>query len=122
MMAYKALRYHQPKYIYELLKIHVPSSERNLRSHDDNCSLVEPMISRHVSIQHLFECSAPRLFNHILMEICVSDSIAEFKKILKTFLFRESYDSLNLVINLSYVVWFQLGNCYMYETSVYSEF
>ena len=104
MMAYKALRYHQPKYIYELLKIHAPSSERNLRSHDDNCTLVEPMISRHVSIQRSFEYCAPRLFNRLPLEIRASDSIAEFKKMLKTFLFRESYDLSNLVINPSYAV------------------
>ena len=32
VMAYNALRYHQPKYIYEHLKIHAPSSKRNLHS------------------------------------------------------------------------------------------
>ena len=103
-MTYKALGHHQLKYIYELLKIHAPSSERNLRSHDDKCALVEPMISRHVSIQRSFEYCAPRLFNHLPLEIRASDSITEFKKMLKTFLFRESYDLSNLVINPSYAV------------------
>jgi len=103
-MTYKALSFHQPKYIYELLKKHVPVSERNLKSHDDNCTLVEPMISRHVSIQRSFEYCAPRLFNHLPFEIRASDSIAEFKKKLKTVLFRESYDLSNLVIHPSYAV------------------
>ena len=117
MIAYKALRYHQPKYIYELLKIRDPSSERNLRSQDDNCTLVEPLISRHISIQRSFEYCALRLSNHLPLEVRASDSIAEIRKMIITFLFRESYDLSNLVINPSYAVWFHLGKFYMYETS-----
>ena len=56
------------------------------------------------------------------MELRTSDSITEFKKMLKTFLFRKRYDLSNLVINPPYAVQFHLGKCYMYETSAYSEF
>ena len=55
-------------------------------------------------IQRSFEYCAPRLFNHLPFEIRASDSIAEFKKKLKNFLFRESNALSNLVIHTSFAV------------------
>ena len=51
-----------------------------------------------------FQYSAPRLYNKLPVEIIDSENINQFRKRLKAYLFRESYDMNQKTINEQYKV------------------
>ena len=52
----------------------------------------------------LFNIVAPRLYNKLPMEMKDNENITQFKKRLKTYLFGESYDMNQKIINEQYKV------------------
>ena len=103
LLTYKAINFGEPQYISELFKIHVPNFNMNLRIFDEE-RLEEPFISRSVQVQRSFRYSAPRLFNSLPVSVRRSETLAIFKKNLKTFLFTKAYDVLSETISPDFSV------------------
>ncbi len=87
LLTYKSLHGMAPSYIAELIKIHVP--KRTLRSNSKLLLIVPP--SREVSTayygERAFSVAAPILWNKLPAHIQNADSLATFKRLLKTYLF-----------------------------------
>ena len=99
LLAYKAIKFGAPKYLSELLKPYVTTSELELRS---TGRLAEPFLCRAVSVRRSFEYSAPRLFNSLPNSVKEQTSVNGFKSKLKTYLFSVAYDMHSLCINANY--------------------
>ena len=103
LLAYKALKYGQPSYLQNLLNLHEQARDLPLRS-EGNSRLSEPVISRADYSNRCFSYIAPRLYNKLPVELKDSPCLERFKKELKTYLFRKSYDLNNLTVNEQYRV------------------
>ena len=103
LLAYKALKYGQPSYICNLLKPHEQARELPLRG-EGNGRLYEPVISRAAYSNRCFSYIAPRLYNALPAELKDSACLERFKRDLKTYLFRKSYDLTNESVNEGYRV------------------
>lgn len=90
LLTYKAMNFDEPRYLRELLMKRSACVSRQMRSHDEG-RLVEPYLSRLVSIRRCFEFTAPRLYNCLPVDVLTSDLVT-FKRKLKTHLFQEAYD------------------------------
>ena len=99
LLTYKALHSGEPKYLAELL--HRRETTSSLRSSSVR-TLEEPLISRLMSSNRCFSHCAPRLFNSLPLEIQNTEGIDSFKRLLKTFIFREAFDLNNRCINILY--------------------
>ena len=84
LLAYKAIKFQQPRYLSMLLKPYENSSGLELRS---NGRLNEPFLSRSASISRSFEHCAPRLYNSLPADVKCQDTLSAFKRKLKTCLF-----------------------------------
>ena len=93
LLVYKALNFGQPQYLAELLHFRVPS--RTLRG-DYLRLLEEPMIGTTLYSNRCFTHCAPRMYNSLPLDVREAPSIASFKRMLKTFLFTQAYDTENL--------------------------
>ena len=105
LMAFKALRLGEPKYLSDLLVCQSPGLGVDLRSSDDPFRLVEP---RAVSERHFAERSfsyvAPRLLNRLPVSLKELDSLQAFKSRLKSFLFAKAFDIQDQSLNEEYRV------------------
>ena len=90
LLTYKALKFGEPKYLYEYL---VPFELETSVTVTSRCSG-----------ERSFQYSAPRLYNKLPVEIKDSENINQFKKRLKTYLFGESYDMNQKTINEQYKI------------------
>ena len=99
LLTFKALHYGEPKYLAELLQKRENNS--SLRSSSVR-SLEEPIISRLTLSNRCFSYCAPRLYNSLPIEIQNADGLENFKKLLKTHLFRMAYDLENKCIKSPY--------------------
>ena len=88
MITYKALNDKAPKYISELLTLHVPT--RKLRS-GDKMLLVEPRTNLKSYGDRSFEKVAPQLWNRLPYDIKTSASLESFKTKLKLYLFKQAF-------------------------------
>ena len=88
--AIKSSSHRAPIYIQELLQLYTPS--RNLRSSNRNL-LVKPYFNLHSYGKRAFSVAAPKLWNNLPEDIKSANSIDDFKRILKTFLFMRAYES-----------------------------
>ena len=103
LLTYKALKFGEPKYLYEYLVPFELETSVTVRHASDRHRLFEPRTNRS-SGERSFQYSAPRLYNKLPMEIKDSENITQFKKRLKTYLFGESYDMNQKIINEQYKV------------------
>ena len=103
LLTYKALKFGEPKYLYEYLVPFELETSVTVRHASDRHRLFEPRTNR-CSGERSFQYSAPRLYNKLPMEIKDSENITQFKKRLKTYLFGESYDMNQKIINEQYKV------------------
>ena len=90
LITYKALHDRGPIYIQELLQLYTPS--RNLRSSNRNL-LVKPYFNLNSYGKRAFSVAAPELWNNLPEDIKSANSIDDFKRKLKTFLFMRAYES-----------------------------
>ena len=90
LITYKVLHDRTPIYIHELLQLHTPS--RNLRSSNKNL-LVKPYFNLNSYGKRAFSVAAPELWNNLPEDIKSANSIDDFKRKLKTFLFTRAYES-----------------------------
>ena len=90
LITYKVLHDRAPIYIQELLQLYTPS--RNLRSSNRNL-LVKPYFNLNSYGKRTFSVAAPELWNNLPEDIKSANSIDDFKRKLKTFLFKRAYES-----------------------------
>ena len=89
LLAHKALKSGEPKYLADLLNLRqtLPSLRNT------SVRLLEvPIISRLTSSDRCFSYCAPMLYNSLPAEIQNIESLKLFKKHLKAFIFSEAYD------------------------------
>ena len=104
LLAHKSLLSSKPRYFKKLLQ---PVPISSLRSSISN-RLFEPFLSRQFSIERAFCDCAPRLYNHVSLELRNIDDLSTFKQKLKTYIFNKAYDLENVVVNVNYKLYF---NC-----------
>ena len=90
LITYKVLHDRAPICIQELLQLYTPS--RNLRSSNRNL-LVKPYFNLNWYGKRTFSVAAPELWNNLPEDIKSANSIDDFKRKLKTFLFKRAYES-----------------------------
>ena len=88
VLVFSALHELAPKYIQDLLTPYSPN--RNLRS-ADQCLLVVPRYNLGGYGRRAFSVSGPALWNSLPENIRQSDTLAKFKTLLKTHLFKLAY-------------------------------
>jgi hypothetical protein len=89
LLTFKALNELSPRYMTEMLEPYAPT--RNLRSGQMNL-LVTPATRTKTHGARAFSVAAPTLWNRLPNELRMCQSLSTFKKLLKTFLFREAYN------------------------------
>ena len=104
LLIYKALKFGEPKYLYEYLVPFELETSVTVRHANDRHRLFEPRTNR-CSGERSFQYSAPRLYNKLPVEIIKdSENINQFRKRLKTYLFGEFYVMNQKTINEQYKV------------------
>ena len=105
LITFKALKFHQPKYILDLLVPLAREQSVVLRSADDPFRLWEPRAPGERNFaDRSFTYVAPRVYNRLPAAIKQLESLDCFKKHLKTHLFNLSYDTTNCTVNEMYKV------------------
>ena len=89
ILTFKTLNGMAPKYLEDLLQPYEPT--RQLRSANKKL-LVQPKYVLKSYGSRAFSYVAPELWNNLTIQIRNSNSLAEFKTSIKTFLFKEAYD------------------------------
>lgn len=89
LLTFKALHNTAPSYLRELIEPYVPS--RSLRSSNLNF-LSKPVFKLKSYGKRSFSCAAPELWNSLPLNIRSVNSLSTFKKLVKTWLFRRTYD------------------------------
>lgn len=103
LVAFKALKFGEPKYLSGLLVRQSSGSGVDLRSSDDPFRLVEPRaVSERCFAERSFSYVAPRLLNRLPVSLKELDSLQAFKSRLKTLLFARVYDTLDLSLREEY--------------------
>ena len=103
LVAFKALRFGEPKYLSDLLVCQSAGLGVDLRSSDDPFRLVEPRaISECCFAERSFAYVVPRLLNRLPVSLKEVDSLQAFKSRLKTFLFARAYDVQDHSLNEEY--------------------
>ena len=90
LITYKVLHDRAPIYIQEFLQLYTPSC--NLRSSNRN-KLFKPYFNLNSYGKRAFSVAAPELWNNLPEDIKSANSIDDFKRKLKTFLFKRAYES-----------------------------
>ena len=103
LLVYKAIRFKQPKYIFDLISSPETETEMLLRSSDDPYRLSEPRaVNERAFAERSFAYAAPRLYNKLPIEVKQQPTLESFKTYLKRFLFTQAYDTTRNVINEAY--------------------
>ena len=95
-IVYKALKFEEPKYLWELLqrRTALPSLRQSSARF-----LEEPLYSASASSDRCFAHCAPRLYNTLPASLQAIDSYECFRRQLKTFIFSETFDLENETVN-----------------------
>ena len=88
LLTFRALHGLAPAYISDLLQPYTPA--RRLRSASNHDLSVPSSNTRYGD--RMFAVSAPRIWNTLPIELKSAQTLAAFKRLLKTHLFREAYD------------------------------
>ena len=105
LMTFKILTFGEPKYLAELINHLTVHSGMTLCSSDDPSRLEEPRAVRECPFAaRSFSYTAPRLYNQLPVSIKQLTSVESFKKQLKTFLFRKTYDLVDGTVMEDYRV------------------
>lgn len=115
LLAFKVIHGLAPKYISNLLSM-TPKSSYNLRSNSG--ILLEPSSGKMFVILggHAFQVAALHLWNKLLLQLRVIETVEVFKQSTKTFLFKQFFSWL--VVKCTNVIAFKLYyyflTCYIY--------
>ena len=100
LFIFKAIHGLAPEYISELLELKT-SSRYNLRSSNDKHLLEHPKIKSKVTLgDRSFTVAAPKLWNNLPSALWNASNIDSFKRLLKTYLFKEAYYISRLFLNM----------------------
>ena len=92
LLAYKVLKFGEPKYLVELFTPQDRNLGMSLRSDSDPHRLCEPRAVGECSFADLsFSYTAPRLYNRLPPDVKQLETVDSFKKHLKTYLFARTY-------------------------------
>ena len=92
LLAYKALKFREPRYLVELLNSRDRDLGVSLRSDSDPHCLYEPRaVGERSFADRCFSYTAPRLYNRLPSEIKELETVDAFKKHLKTYFFTRAY-------------------------------
>ncbi len=90
-LVWKALHNQAPDYLKDLL--HIRNSDRPVRGKYQNQLIVPKRPNNYNSYgDRAFEIAVPKLWNDLPVDIRITNTLSSFKKMLKTHLFRKSYD------------------------------
>ena len=89
LMTYKALNNLAPPYISELLVL--KTSAYRTRSSSDNLLLEMPFTRRKTFYDRSFTCLSAKLWNNLPYSLRSSENVVNFKKNLKTHMFRNAF-------------------------------
>lgn len=93
LVTFKVLKFGEPKYLVDLLRYTPAHPGVAVRHDSDPLRLVEPRAFQPSSFfDRSFAYVAPRLYNKLPLAMRQLDSVECFKRQLKTFLFKKSYD------------------------------
>ena len=102
-LAYKALKYNEPKYLRDYLSSFRLETNIVVRHANDRYRLFEPRKNNKFG-EKAFRYVAPRLFNKLPQEMKTIQDVKKFTKELKTLLFSRSYDQEELSINENFMI------------------
>ena len=103
LLVFKALQSDEPAYLRDLLKNYQSQSTVILRAADDPNLLIVPRLGNHsVHGSRAFSYAGPFLFNQLPLSIKEANSITTFKTMLKTHMFKKSFDDNTKTINPNY--------------------
>jgi hypothetical protein len=87
LLTYKCLKGTAPSYLCDLIEEYAPS--RSLRS--SNKHLLKEKLARSKTYgERAFSVCAPKLWNQLPLDLRCIDTIESFKKVLKTFYFKQA--------------------------------
>ena len=102
-MTYKALNYNEPKYLRNMLKTFEQRTNVTTRQASEINRLQEPRTNCNYG-ERAFSYCAPRLYNKTPLEIRNLPNIEQFKKKLKTYLFKRCYNIEDKTTNQEYIL------------------
>ena len=103
LITFKAIKFHQPLYIVDLLAPQAAETAVNLRSSDDPHRLHEPRaVGERGFADRSFSYTAPCLYNGLPVALRQLDSLDSFKWQLKTFIFSRAYDLTDCMVREEY--------------------
>ena len=94
VIVYKSLRDLGPSYLRDLLTLYHPN--RTLRSVEDCWKLAVPRAKLPTAGDRAFQVNGPTTWNKIPLHIRASDDLNSFKKALKTFYYKQAFNSFNV--------------------------
>ena len=99
LTTFKILHGLSPKYLLNLISIQQPSSYY-LRRNDNGCLLERPSVKTKKTLgDRAFQVAAPFLWNKLPRSACEATSLESVKILIKTFLFKESFQ-LSSYVNI----------------------
>ena len=105
LLVFKALKFNQPAYLNELFIYYTPRSNAILRAADDPHLLIVPRLNRHSSFAfQAISYAGPLFYNKLPFNLKEVNNVDSFKKLLKTYLFKNSYDSVSKSVTIEYKV------------------
>jgi len=90
-LAYRVLHSDAPRYLGQLIRVDDMPGRRPLRSTNTN-RLVVPQVKLSTVGSQAF--AAPDIWNRLPTDVVAANSLATFRRLLKRFLFRQSYPDL----------------------------
>ena len=105
MLVFKALKFSQPVYLNELFTHYTPMSNAILRSADDIHLLIVPRLKKHSSFaSRAISYAGPMYYNKLPFYIKEASTVDCFKKLLKSYLFKKSYDPITKTVTVEYKI------------------
>ena len=105
LLVFKAIKYNQPAYLNELFIHYTSLSNVILRAADDPYLLIIPRLNKHSSFaSRAISYAGPMFYNKLPFDIKDADTVDNFKKLLKTHLFKKSYDPISKTVTLEYKI------------------
>jgi len=92
-LVYKVLHGDAPRYLGPLIRVDDLPGRRPLRSTNTN-RLVVPQVKLSTVGSRAFAVAAPDIWNRLPTDVVAAKSLSTFRRLLKLFLFRQSYPDL----------------------------
>ena len=94
-LVYKLLHQLPPQHLQDLVKLEVKNHGRSMRSTNNYKTLHIPRVKRKTFTNRSFSIQGPKLWKKLPSEIRSAKTVAEFKKKLKTYYYKEAFTQLS---------------------------